>query len=37
MTWQTLLENGRIKRHRTSLQEIADVRDVIARDLNTPA
>jgi hypothetical protein len=33
MTWQTLLENGRIKRHRTSLQEISDLRDVVARDL----
>jgi hypothetical protein len=33
MTWQSLLANGRIKRHTTSLQEISDLRDVIERDL----
>jgi hypothetical protein len=33
MTWQTLLANGRIKRHRTSLQEISDLRAVVERDL----
>ena len=33
MTWQSLLANGRIKRHTTSLREISDLRDVIERDL----
>jgi len=33
MTWQTLLASGRVKRHRTSLQEISDLRAVVERDL----
>ena len=33
MTWQTLLANGRVKRHSTSLREISDLRDVVKRDL----
>jgi hypothetical protein len=33
MSWQSLLANGRIKRHTTSRQEISDLRDVIDRDL----
>ena len=33
MTWQSLLTNGRIKRHTTNLQEISDLRDVVERDL----
>lgn len=33
MSWQTLLANGRIKRHTTSLEEISDLRDVVERDL----
>jgi len=33
MSWQTLLANGRVKRHKTSFQEISDLRDVVARDL----
>jgi hypothetical protein len=33
MTWQSLLQAQRIKSHRTSLQELNDLRDVIERDL----
>jgi len=34
MSWQTLLASGRIKRHATSAREIADLRDIVERDLN---
>jgi uncharacterized protein (UPF0332 family) len=33
MTWQSLLQAQRIKPHRTSLQELGDLRDVVERDL----
>src|SRR5712692_638155 len=33
MTWKSLLQAQRIKAHRTSLQELNDLRDVVERDL----
>lgn len=33
MTWQKLLDEGRIDKHRTSRRELDDLRTVIARDL----
>jgi hypothetical protein len=33
MTWQRLLQSQKIKAHRTSLQELNDLRDVVERDL----
>jgi uncharacterized protein (UPF0332 family) len=33
MTWQSLLQAQRIKPHRTSLQELSDLRNVVERDL----
>src|SRR5690242_8386997 len=33
MTWQSLLASGRVKRHRTSPQEIRDLLDIVDRDL----
>jgi hypothetical protein len=33
MNWQSLLQNGRVKSHRTSAQELRDLRDVVERDL----
>ena len=37
MTWQELLQAQRIKPHRTSLQEIGDLRDLVERDLQDAA
>jgi hypothetical protein len=33
MTWQSLLQAQRIKSHRTSQQELNDLRDVVERDM----
>lgn len=33
MTWQELLDEGRIEKHQTSRRELDDLRAVIARDL----
>jgi uncharacterized protein (UPF0332 family) len=33
MTWKSLLQAQKIKAHRTSLQELNDLRDVVERDL----
>jgi hypothetical protein len=33
MSWKTLLQNNKVHRHRTSLQEISELRRVVARDL----
>ena len=33
MTWQNLLQAQRVKPHRTSQQELDDLRDVVERDL----
>ena len=33
MTWQELLNEGRIEKHETSRRELDDLRNVIARDL----
>src|SRR5216684_3861925 len=33
MTWQSLLQAQRIRAHRTSLQELNDLRDIVERDL----
>jgi uncharacterized protein (UPF0332 family) len=37
MSWQSLLQTQRVKRHRTSRQEIDDLRDVVERDLQDAA
>src|SRR5689334_7092750 len=37
MSWQSLLQAQRVKRHRTSVQEINDLRDVVERDLQDAA
>jgi hypothetical protein len=37
MSWQSLLQAQRIKSHRTSRQELDDLRDVIERDLQDAA
>lgn len=33
MTWQSLLQSKKLKAHRTSQQELNDLRDVVERDL----
>jgi hypothetical protein len=33
MSWKTLLQSSRVHRHTTSLQEISELRRVVARDL----
>ena len=33
MSWQTLLESGRVKRHTTSAEEISDLPEIVERDL----
>lgn len=33
MTWQDLLDEGRIEEHKTSRKELDDIRALIARDL----
>ena len=33
MSWESLLQNGRVKSHRTSRQELDDLRDIVERDL----
>ena len=37
MSWNVLLANGRVKRHKTSLREIEDLRAVVERDLTDAA
>lgn len=37
MTWTTLAASGKVKRHRTSSQELADLRAVVERDLEDAA
>jgi uncharacterized protein (UPF0332 family) len=37
MTWQSLLQSQRIRPHRTSQQELDDLRDVVERDLQDAA
>ena len=37
MSWQSLLQAQRIKTHRTSRQELDDLRDVVERDLQDAA
>ena len=37
MSWQSLLEAQRIKSHRTSRQELDDLRDVVERDIQDAA
>lgn len=37
MSWQSLLQAQRIKRHRTSKQELDDLRNVVERDLQDAA
>src|SRR5947208_15189789 len=37
MSWQSLLQAQRIKSHRTSRQELDDLRDVVERDLQDAA
>jgi hypothetical protein len=37
MNWQSLLQGQRIKPHRTSQQELDDLRDVVERDLQDAA
>ena len=37
MNWQSLLQAQRIKSHRTSRQELDDLRDVVERDLQDAA
>ena len=37
MSWQSLLQAHRVKRHHTSLQELGDLRDLVERDLQDAA
>jgi len=37
MSWQRLLQAQRVKRHRTSRQELDDLRDIVERDLQDAA
>src|SRR5215469_722415 len=37
MSWQSLLQAQKIKRHKTSRQELDDLRDVVERDLQDAA
>jgi hypothetical protein len=34
MTWQQLLNEGKIDKHQTTRQELGDIRAVVARDLD---
>jgi hypothetical protein len=37
MSWQSLLQSQKIRPHRTSRQELDDLRDVVRRDLQDAA